>query len=172
MLRLFKVYAIGFLMAKTRINGPTRSQVGDLVNEIVDFHVELIVSQALYNLATLKYLPYVVANPDPIIRAQGLLLLTVYALHIPSRENIATLSSWTTRFCVLAQLHLAETEPPPVNSDALIHIQHRRRIFWCAYAIDRAVCSSYDLPFSVPDNHITVAVGISCISLISLLTTS
>lgn len=63
----------------------------------------------------------------------------------------------------MSQLHLAETEPQPVNSDALIQIQHRRRIFWCAYAIDRAVCSSYDFPSSIPDNHITVPVGVESI---------
>ncbi|KAH7176894.1 fungal-specific transcription factor domain-containing protein [Dactylonectria macrodidyma] len=136
---VYMVYAIAYMMTKARINGQMRSQ-------------------ALYTLATTKYLPYVVASPDLMIRAQGFLLLTVYALHVPSQENIITLSSWTIRFCIMSQLHLAETEPQPVNRDALIQIQHRRRIFWCAYAIERAVCSSYDFPTSIPDNHITVPV--------------
>ncbi|KAH7006976.1 fungal-specific transcription factor domain-containing protein [Ilyonectria destructans] len=136
---IYMVYAIAFMMTKARINGQMRSQ-------------------AFYTLATTKYLPYVVASANPIIRAQGFLLLTVYALHVPSQENIISLSSWTIRFCIMSQLHLAETEPQPVSSDALIQIQHRRRIFWCAYAIDRAVCSSYDFPSSIPDNHITVPI--------------
>jgi hypothetical protein len=56
----------------------------------------------------------------------------------------------------MAQFHLIETEPAPENSEVLIQIQRRRRVFWCSYAIDRAVCSSYDFPFSIPDHHITV----------------
>ncbi|KAK6085192.1 fungal specific transcription factor domain-containing protein [Seiridium cupressi] len=71
-------------------------------------------------------------SPDLILRAQGFLLLTVYALHMPSHESIIALSSSTVRLCVMAQLHLAETEPAPINCDAVVHIQHRRRVFWCA----------------------------------------
>ena len=113
----------------------------------------------MYVLATSQYLRYLNAAPDPIIRAQGFLLLTLYALHMPSKENIITISSWTMRFCIMAQLHLVEAEPEPFDSDTLIKIQHRRRIFWCAYGIDRAVCSSYDYPYSIPDSHITVPVS-------------
>uniref|UniRef100_A0A8H7KCW2 Xylanolytic transcriptional activator regulatory domain-containing protein n=1 Tax=Bionectria ochroleuca TaxID=29856 RepID=A0A8H7KCW2_BIOOC len=133
------VYAIAFLMTKARVNGRDRAE-------------------ALYSLATSKYLSYLVSAPDPVIRAQGLLLLTIYALHMPFQENIISLSSWTMRFCIMAQLHLAETEPQPTDTDALLQIQHRRKIFWCAYAIDRAVCSSFDFPTSIPDNHITVDI--------------
>ncbi|KAH8895609.1 hypothetical protein GQ53DRAFT_682232 [Thozetella sp. PMI_491] len=136
---IYMVYAIAFLMTKSRINGPARSQ-------------------AFFTLATSRYLPCLMMTPSPLVRAQGLLLLTVYALHMPSQETIITLSSCVSRFCVMSQLHLAETEPPPVNIEAFIQIQLRRRVFWCAYAIDRAVCSSYDLPVSISDNHITVQI--------------
>ncbi|KAJ9137074.1 Transcriptional activator protein acu [Pleurostoma richardsiae] len=134
---VYMVYAIAFLMTKSRINGPTRSRT-------------------LYALATSKYLPYVMESPSALIRAQGFLLLTLYALHVPSLETIITLSARAIRFCVASQLHLVETEQQPLNSDALMQIQHRRRVFWCAYAMDRVVCSAYDLPCSVSDNHITL----------------
>lgn len=158
-----QVYAIAFLMTKARVNGRERAEVSLVIwswhwhtNGILTFFIP---PQALYSLATSKYLSYLVAAPDPIIRAQGLLLLTIYALHMPFQENIISLSSWTMRFCIMAQLHLAETEPQPTDADTLLQIQHRRKIFWCAYAIDRAVCSSFDFPTSIPDNHITVAVS-------------
>ncbi|RAO67306.1 uncharacterized protein BHQ10_003318 [Talaromyces amestolkiae] len=134
---VYMVYAIAFLMTKSRINGEIRAQ---------EFHA----------LATTKYLPYLQALPNTLLRAQGFLLLGFYALHMPSGADIMALSSWTIRFCVMSQMHLAETEPDPINGDALIHIQHRRRVFWCAYAMDRAVCSSFHIPCSIPDNQITV----------------
>ena len=34
----------------------------------------------------------------------------------------------------------------------------RRRVFWSAYALDRAVGTALDLPFSIPDYQITVAL--------------
>ncbi|EXJ78707.1 hypothetical protein A1O1_09109 [Capronia coronata CBS 617.96] len=132
------VFAIAFLMTKARMNGPVRSQ-------------------AFYNVATTKYLPFLTTWANPVVKAQAYLILALYALHMPSTENIIALSSWTIRYCVMAQLHLAETEPAPVSRDAQIQIQVRRRVFWCAYTLDRAVCSSYDFPCCVPDHHITVA---------------
>ncbi|RSL52130.1 hypothetical protein CEP53_008184 [Fusarium sp. AF-6] len=139
----FMVYSIAFLMAKRRINGPMRSEL-------------------MYNLAISRYFPSLIVAPDPLIRAQGFLLLTVYALHMPSKESIITLSSWTMRFCVMAQLHLADPEPgpepSPVTGEAFIRNQHRRRVFWCAYGIDRAICSTYDLPSCISDSYITVPI--------------
>ncbi|ETS84225.1 hypothetical protein PFICI_02250 [Pestalotiopsis fici W106-1] len=135
---VYMVYSIALLMTKTRVDGTTKS------------------SQAFYTHATSKYLPYLVKSPNLVLRAQGFLLLTVYAMHMPVQDSIIALSSWTIRFCIMAQLHLVETEPLGSDRDSSLHVQHRRRIFWCSYAIDRAVCSSYDFPFSIPDHHITV----------------
>jgi hypothetical protein len=151
-----KVYAIAFLMTKSRINGAMRAQVSSA--QLCPSIRWLMSFQEFHALATTKYLPYLQASPSTLLRAQGFLLLCFYALHMPSGEDIMTLSSWTIRFCVMSQMHLAETEPEPINGDALVHIQHRRRVFWCAYAMDRAVCSSFHIPCSIPDNQITVPV--------------
>ena len=56
----------------------------------------------------------------------------------------------------MAQLHLADAEPEPVDAAAKVQIQMRRRVFWSAYALDRAVGTAFDLAFSVPDYQITV----------------
>ena len=62
------------------------------------------------------------------------------------------------RFCIMSQFHLLETEPQMINRDDYVEIQLRRRVFWCAYAIDRAVCATFDFPFSIPDANITAPV--------------
>ncbi|CAK7223144.1 hypothetical protein SCUCBS95973_005078 [Sporothrix curviconia] len=144
---VYMVYAIAFVMTKSRVNGPVRGK---------NFHA----------IATTHYLPYVLDTTDTLVRAQAYLLLTIYALHMPSRDRIIALSSRAIRFCVEAQLHLAEAElepeaepglsPQPATAAALVQIQHRRRIFWCAYAMDRVVCGAHDLPASIADHHITV----------------
>jgi hypothetical protein len=118
--------------------------------------------QDFYVLAASRYLPYVLQHPDVLLRAQALLLLTIYALHIPSRDHILALSSRAIRFCVENQLHLADAEPRPTDNSALIQTQLRRRVFWCAYAVDRVVCVSHDLPASIADHHITVPVSPFC----------
>lgn len=114
-----------------------------------------VLAQKLHATATTTYLQQLKANSNPLRRAQGLLLLTIYYLHMPSQENIISLSSSTIRFCIMSQFHLVETEPQMVTRDDYVEIQLRRRVFWCAYAIDRAVCATFDFPCSIPDNNIT-----------------
>ncbi|KAG4413105.1 hypothetical protein IFR04_013757 [Cadophora malorum] len=56
----------------------------------------------------------------------------------------------------MAQFHLADAEPEPTDVAAKVQIQMRRRVFWSAYTLDRAVSTALDLPFSIPDYQITV----------------
>jgi hypothetical protein len=104
----------------------------------------------------ISLLPAVLRQPDRILQVQAYLLLSVHALHQSSTERIISLASTTIRQCVLQQLHLGETEPPPTSVQARLKIQVRRRSFWCAYLLDRLVMSSFDLPPSIPDYMITV----------------
>ena len=61
----------------------------------------------------------------------------------------------------MSQFHLIETEPQMISRDDYVEIQLRRRVFWCAYAIDRAVCATFDFPCSLPDDNITVPVSVA-----------
>lgn len=56
----------------------------------------------------------------------------------------------------MGQLHLANAEPKLIDAATKFQIQMRRRVFWSAYALDRAVGTAFDLPFSIPDYQITV----------------
>ncbi|KAK5125365.1 hypothetical protein LTR85_000474 [Meristemomyces frigidus] len=62
------------------------------------------------------------------------------------------------RYCVTTQLHLLDREPQPSDVEGKVRIQMRRRVFWSAYALDRAVGTMFDLPFSIPDYQITVPI--------------
>ncbi|RDW57640.1 hypothetical protein BP6252_13722 [Coleophoma cylindrospora] len=62
------------------------------------------------------------------------------------------------RACAAAQLHLANTEPRPLNGHIHVEIQMHRRIFWCAYHLDRLVSAAFDLPVSIPDTAIDAKI--------------
>ena len=68
--------------------------------------------------------------------------------------------SSTMRHCVLAQFHLAEAEPEPIDDETRIVIQMRRRAFWVAYGLDRLACGVLRIPLSIPDDNITVPVSL------------
>ncbi|KAL0783222.1 hypothetical protein CaCOL14_001128 [Colletotrichum acutatum] len=119
--------------------------------------------QSLYRLAVTKYLSHVFALPDRLLHIQAYLLLAMHAIYSPSTERIISIASATMRYCVMAQLHLADAEPhispsapSPETAATKLRIQIRRRVFWSAYTLDRAVDTTFDLPFSVPDYQITV----------------
>lgn len=112
--------------------------------------------QAFYRIAVTRYLSHVFSEPDRLLHIQAYLLLAMHAIYSPSTERIISIASATMRYCVMAQLHLADAEPEPTDDRAKVRIQMRRRVFWSAYALDRAVGTALDLPFSIPDYQITV----------------
>jgi hypothetical protein len=112
--------------------------------------------QAFYRVAVTRYLSHVFAQPDRLLHIQAYLLLAMHAIYTPSTERIISIASATMRYCVMGQLHLANAEPEPIDAATKFQIQMRRRVFWSAYALDRAVGTAFDLPFSIPDYQITV----------------
>ncbi|OQE43569.1 hypothetical protein PENCOP_c003G05946 [Penicillium coprophilum] len=116
---------------------------------------DIATSQSLYNTA-MQYLAHVFAQPDPVLHAQAYLLLTLHALHSPSSHTIVTIVSAMMRYCVMAQLHLAESEPVVPNPAFSLKIQTRRRVFWSAYALDRFTSWIYHIPNNIIDEHISV----------------
>ncbi|KAH9227716.1 hypothetical protein K456DRAFT_1848172, partial [Colletotrichum gloeosporioides 23] len=136
------VTSIGLLLDKSLVSEPIRN-----------YHHS---HQAFYRTAVTKYLSHVFAQPDRLLHIQAYLLLAMHAIYSPSTERIISIASATMRYCVMAQLHRADAEPPPLSVQAKIDTQMRRRVFWSAYTLDRAVGTMFDLPFSVPDYQITV----------------
>ncbi|KAJ6149552.1 hypothetical protein N7471_000751 [Penicillium samsonianum] len=116
---------------------------------------DIATSQSLYNTA-MQYLAHVFAQPDSVLHAQAYLLLTLHALHSPSSQMIVTIVSAMMRYCVMAQLHLAESEPQVPNPAFSLEVQTRRRVFWSAYALDRFISWIYHIPNNIIDEQISV----------------
>jgi hypothetical protein len=112
--------------------------------------------KAYHRFAVTRFLSHVFARPDRLLHIQAYLLLAMHALYSPSTERIISIASATMRYCVMAQLHLADAEPDLVDAETKVRIQIRRRVFWSAYALDRVTGAMFDLPFSIPDYQITV----------------
>ena len=148
---VLQIYAIGLIMNKSRLDGP-------------------LLAQKLHTIATTTDFAHLKAYGNPLRRSQAMLLLTIYCLHMPSHENIISISSMTIRFCIMNQFHLVETEPQLITKEDFVEIQLRRRVFWIAYAIDRAVCATFDFPLSIPDEHITAPVSSILTSLRTIMT--
>ncbi|KAI6377337.1 hypothetical protein MCOR25_002592 [Pyricularia grisea] len=119
---------------------------------------------AFYRLAVTRHLSHVFAQPDRILHVQAHLLLAMHALHSPSTERLVSIAGATMRYCVLAGLHAGEDDDGnDEKTSGNIHwaghgnnkIQLSRRVFWSAYALDRVVSTTFDLPPSVSDGHIT-----------------
>ncbi|KAI7761752.1 hypothetical protein LZL87_013661 [Fusarium oxysporum] len=109
-----------------------------------------------YSKAVTQYLSYVFKQPDQLLYIQAYLIIAMHAIYSPSTERIITITSAAMRYCVMAQLHCGAAEPAPVDVAARIRIQLRRRVFWCAYKLDRTVTGTYHLPMSIPDSQISV----------------
>lgn len=129
--------------------------IGLLVGKNTDLPLPQEKHKAYHRLAVTRFLSHVFAQPDRLLHIQAYLLLAMHALYSPSTERIISIASATMRYCVMAQLHLADAEPAPIDAETKIRIQIRRRVFWCAYALDRVTGAMFDLPFSVPDYQIT-----------------
>jgi hypothetical protein len=87
-------------------------------------------------------------------------MMALHALFSPSTEQISLIISSAVRYCIVARFHLIEAEPEPVDAASRVEIQMRRRAFWAAYSLDRLACGVLRLPFSIPDDNITVPVSV------------
>ncbi|PCG90473.1 Transcription factor [Penicillium occitanis (nom. inval.)] len=113
-------------------------------------------SQNFYDQAVSRYLPLVLKQPSRLLHAQAYLMMSLHAIFSPSTEQIVLMISSTIRYCIIAQFHLAEAEPKPIDDATRIEIQMRRRAFWVAYGLDRLACGVLRIPLSIADDNITV----------------
>lgn len=88
---------------------------------------------------------------------QAILLLIWYSLLNPEKGSIWYLVGLATRTCVDMGYH-NEHNAQIEQLDAL-EIDMRRRLFWCAYKMDRLLSQSLGRPPSIPDGFINVPVS-------------
>jgi hypothetical protein len=88
-------------------------------------------------------------------------LLVWYSLLNPDKGSIWFLVGLATRTCVDLGFH-NEHNAQVEQLDAL-ELDMRRRLFWCAYKMDRLMSQSLGRPPSIPDGFINVSVRIRVI---------
>lgn len=91
--------------------------------------------------------------PSDLAGLQVTLLILQYATINPRCANVWILSGAAMRSCLELGLH---REPPNRSLIDPLTLDLRRRVFWCAYGMDRAVCSALQRPLSIPDPAISV----------------
>lgn len=90
---------------------------------------------------------------DPLEALQGVLLHATYATMRPTVPAVWYILGTALRMCVEWDLHNEKNTTGTRNLD-FYTIDKRRRLFWCAYSIDRQICFYLDRPVGIPDESI------------------
>ncbi|KAF2095124.1 hypothetical protein NA57DRAFT_68117 [Rhizodiscina lignyota] len=85
---------------------------------------------------------------------QALLLLMQYAFLNPSVANLWLLTGFTSQACIDLGLH---QELPYHRSVSTLERDMRRRIFWCAWEMEIAVCGALLRPITILQKYITTS---------------
>lgn len=85
---------------------------------------------------------------------QALLLLLQYSFLDPGAANIWLLSGFSSQACIDLGLH---QELPASSALTVLARDMRRRIFWCAYEMEVAVCAALLRPTILLRRHVEVA---------------
>jgi hypothetical protein len=89
--------------------------------------------------------------PSDLAGIQVTLMVLQYASINPRLANVWMLTGAAMRACLELGLH---REPPEALAFDPLTLDLRRRLFWCAYNFDRAICSALQRPLSIPDQSI------------------
>ncbi|EXJ92802.1 hypothetical protein A1O3_01356 [Capronia epimyces CBS 606.96] len=85
---------------------------------------------------------------------QALLLLMQYTFLNPSVANLWLLTGLSSEACIDLGLH---QELPATAGLDLLERDMRRRIFWCAWEMEVAVCAGFHRPLRTQNKHINVS---------------
>lgn len=90
-------------------------------------------------------------SEDRLECLHGLLMLTLYSVMRPSTPGVWYMLGTSLRLCVDLGLHTEKlnNQFTPFVKDV------RRRLFWCAYSLDRQVCVYLGRPFGIPEESIS-----------------
>ncbi|KID77082.1 Positive regulator of purine utilization [Metarhizium brunneum] len=93
-------------------------------------------------------------GPGYVTQIQSLLLLTIYSMLDPAHFDTWHLIGFTSRAVVDLGLH---QDPPTSSVSDRSALDMRRKIFYCTYALDRAISMAHARSFSFADESINVA---------------
>ncbi len=98
----------------------------------------------------MKHISSIISND--LKGLQALILLTQYTFHNPSVANLWLLTGFTSQACVDLGLHRELPEHPHISP---LERDMRRRIFWCAWEMESAVCGGMLRPKTILRKFIT-----------------
>ncbi|KAB8230370.1 Zn(II)2Cys6 transcription factor [Aspergillus alliaceus] len=126
---------------------------------IMQLHPEMggSISPEFYYSNATQYIDGALQVPG-LERIQSLLLLALYVLRTPS--STSNLGSWhiigiAVRYAVELGMHRNIRSRVPGAED-LYRVEMRRRVFWSAYVLDRAVSLTLGRPFALSESDIDV----------------
>ncbi|KAJ2891873.1 Positive regulator of purine utilization [Zalerion maritima] len=93
-------------------------------------------------------------TPGNATQIQSLILLTQYSMLDPAHFDSWHLIGFTARACIDLGYH---QDPPPEQMPDRAALETRRRMFYCVYALDRAISMVHARAFSFTDEAINVA---------------
>ena len=92
----------------------------------------------------IRQIPEVLTND--VQGLQALLLLLQYSFLDPAAANIWLLSGFASQACIDLGLH---QDPPSTSKISVLARDIRRRVFWCTYEMEIAVCAALLRPTSM-----------------------
>lgn len=117
-------YFLYMVLAVASIDAP-----GEGRTEAIDYYIT----------ATTFYLEATLAA-DVMSTIQALLLLTAFALSDPRSVSLWHVTGMTMRMCIDHRLHQLPSTALSETDGVLVEL--KRRVFWCAFALDRSVSIS------------------------------
>ncbi|KAH8705919.1 fungal-specific transcription factor domain-containing protein [Talaromyces proteolyticus] len=130
-------------------------------SRVVKLHPEIAESASpeIYFAKALRYID-AATTQQSLLRIQALLLLAIYLLRTPG--SVSNLGSWhiiglAVRCAVEMGLH-RNFRGQQGKNHSLYSIEVRRRTFWSAYILDRAVSLTLGRPFALAEHDIDVAL--------------
>lgn len=104
-----------------------------------------------YKNEAMNFVDCIYQSEDRLECLQGLLLLTLFSIMRPSTPGCWYILGTTLRLTVDLGLHTEKLNHQfsPFLKDL------RRRLFWCAYSLDRQICIYLGRPFGLPEESIT-----------------
>jgi hypothetical protein len=104
-----------------------------------------------YKNQAMVFVDSIYQSEDRLEYLQGLLLLTLFSIMRPSTPGCWYILGTTLRLCVDLGLHTEKLNHQfdPFTKDM------RRRLFWCAYSLDRQICIYLGRPFGIPEESVT-----------------
>lgn len=103
--------------------------------------------------AAVDSLQHVLSRPTTLLSLQAAISVQLFLASMLRLNAASRLGGLVIRMALQLGLHRCPTRFPAFSSDEK---EHRQRVFWSLYAVDRFICQSMGLPLSLHDDDVDV----------------